>query len=219
MLETKNELSPHILKTVQGFLGVVGSPGNTDAVFDIADGLRHTDLYESYLNYAYSQPAIVQILKERYLAPTPDLDKLLQYPSDSLGYLYAFRMKEAKLDPEFYRKLSVDDDYSYIALRIRQAHDIWHLVTGFGTDLPGEMGIQAFSLAQTRSPLAVMLLSATVLYTIKTAGSLNEIVAGIQQGWQMGEKAKPFLAQKWEEHWEKPLSEWRAELNVEPIDG
>ncbi len=39
----------------------------------------------------------------------------------------------------------------------------------------------------------------------------------MQQGWGMGENAHPFLAQKWEEGWEKPLSEWRADLKVEPV--
>ncbi len=31
----------------------------------------------------------------------------------------------------------------------------------------------------------------------------------------MGLKAKPLLAQKWEEHWDKPLLEWRTELGID----
>jgi len=37
----------------------------------------------------------------------------------------------------------------------------------------------------------------------------------IAVGYRMGAKAKPFLAQKWEENWEKPISQWRRELGVE----
>lgn len=212
-----DELSPNILKAVRGFIAFANNPSQTEAVFDMADGLRHTDIYQNFVEHAYSQPAVAQILKERYFASTPDLETLLRYPQNSLGYLYASSLKEAQLEVDFYRKLKVEDDYSYIALRMRQTHDVWHLITGFKTDLAGELGLQAFTLAQTHSPLAVTILAAAVLYTLKSSGPLNHFVNSIQQGWQMGEKAQPFIAQKWEEDWEKPLSEWQAELGVEPV--
>ncbi|UBF28996.1 hypothetical protein K9N68_14835 [Kovacikia minuta CCNUW1] len=152
MPEIESELPPYILKAVQGFIAFANNPGDTEAVFDMADGLRDTDLYQHFIEYAHTQPAVAQILKERYFAPTPDLEFLLNYPQNSLGYLYASTMKAAQLDPVFYRQIQVEDDYSYIALRMRQTHDIWHLITGFGTDLGGELGLQAFTLAQTHPP-------------------------------------------------------------------
>lgn len=214
MADTFAELSPDLLKAVQGFLTFANNPTQTDAVFDIADGLRHTDLYHHFTAYAHAQPAIAQMLQERYFAPSIHWDTLLSYPTDSLGYLYARAIKQENLDPEFYRSLKVEDDYSYIALRLRQTHDLWHLVTGFGTDLAGEMGLQAFTLAQIHSPLAVTLMAAVTLFTLKTNGPLEAIVDSMQRGWNLGKQAKPFLGQKWEEGWEKPLSQWRQELGI-----
>jgi ubiquinone biosynthesis protein Coq4 len=218
MSEIESEIPLHILKALKGFIAFANNPSQTEAVFDIADGLRHTDLYQHFVAYAHSEPAVAQMLQERYFAPPPDMEALLSYPQNSLGYLYASAMKEAQLDPEFYRKIKVEDDYSYIALRMRQTHDIWHLITGFGTDLGGELGLQAFTLAQTHSPLAVTILTASVFYILKSSGSLNDVVDQLQQGWQIGRAAKPFLAQKWEEDWEKPVAEWRAELGVEAVN-
>jgi ubiquinone biosynthesis protein COQ4 len=215
VLETELELSPDILKVVYGVMALVNNPSQTDAVFNIADGLRHSDVYQHFIDYAYSQPAVAEILKKRYFAPSPDLDALLHYPEASLGYVYATSMQQANLVPDFYRAIEVEDDYSYIALRLRQTHDIWHIITGFGTDLAGELGLQAFTLAQTHSPLAVTLLAAIVMYVIRTSGPLNQVVDSIQAGWQMGIKAQPFLAQRWEEHWDKSVEEWRSEVNVE----
>jgi ubiquinone biosynthesis protein Coq4 len=34
-------------------------------------------------------------------------------------------MRGANLDPEFYRQVELEDDASYLALRMRQTHDIW----------------------------------------------------------------------------------------------
>jgi len=187
MLDLPPELSPEILKAVRGFITFANDPTQTAALFDIADGLRQTDLYLQFIKYAHSHSAIAQILQERYLSSTP------------------------------YRKITVEDDYSYIALRMRQTHDIWHIVTGFGTNFADEMGLQAFTLAQTRSPLAVAILAATVIHALKSSTPLNPLIERMQQGWSMGERAHPFLAQKWEEYWEKPLSEWRADLNIEAV--
>jgi ubiquinone biosynthesis protein COQ4 len=217
MLDQQLELSPATIKTVRGFIAFAHNPNQTDAVFDIADGLRQTDLYEQFIEHVNSQPAVSQIIQERYFSPTPDLENMLNYSQDSLGYHYATTMNDTGLQPDFYRKLDVEDDYSYIAMRMRQTHDIWHIITGFGTDLAGEVGLQAFTLAQTQSPLAIALITGAMVSALKSSSSLNSLVEKMQQGWQMGESAQPFLAQKWEEDWKKPLSEWRADIKVQSI--
>ena len=214
MVEQPFEVPPHILKVVKGFMTFASDPTQTEAVFDMADGLRKTDLYEQFIEHAHSQPAVAQMLQERYFSPLIDLEQLLDYPQNSLGYHYAAVMKQAGLQPDFYRTITVIDDYSYIALRLRQTHDVWHIITGFGTDLAGELGLQAFTLAQMRSPLAVAIMSAAMMFALKSSSPLNSFIEAMQQGWQMGENAHPFFAQKWEEGWEKPLFEWRAELKV-----
>jgi ubiquinone biosynthesis protein COQ4 len=43
------------------------------------------------------------------------------------------------------------------------------------------------------------------------------LIAAIGQGWRMGETARALFGQKWEEAWEKPLTQWQTELNIQPI--
>lgn len=47
---------------------------------------------------------------------------------------------------------------------------------------------------------------------------LPKLLAAIAQGFQMGKTTKPLFAQKWEEGWEKPLTQWQMELNIQPIN-
>jgi ubiquinone biosynthesis protein Coq4 len=53
--------------------------------------------------------------------------------------------------------------------------------------------------------------------TLKEPELLPHLLEAIAQGFQMAKAAKPLFAQKWEEGWEKPLSQWQADLNLIPI--
>jgi ubiquinone biosynthesis protein Coq4 len=216
--EVNKQMHLEYLTGLKGFISFARDPGETDSVFDMAEGFRHTETYQLSMEYLKSQPEIQPIVKERYIAPTPDMEALLKLPEESLGYRYASYMKGSNFDPEFYRKIQVQDDNTYISLRLRQTHDIWHQITGFGTDPAGEVGLQGFYLAQTHTPTSVAIMAGVILNTLlKSADDLTDVMSIIGKGYSMGLKAKPFLAQKWEENWEKPLAEWRAEMNVEPI--
>jgi ubiquinone biosynthesis protein COQ4 len=214
LLDQQIKISPHILKAVKGFIEFANNPSKTEAAFDIADGLRPTGLYAQFIHHAHSHVSVAQITKERYFAPIINLDDLIEYPEESLGHHYARHMKQLGLQPDFYRKIDIEDDYSYLAMRMRQTHDIWHTITGFGTDLIGEAKLQAFTLAQMRSPLAGALLGAFLVYTLKSSIPLDPLIDGIWEGWCMGKASSPFIAQKWEEDWKKPLSEWRVDIKA-----
>jgi ubiquinone biosynthesis protein COQ4 len=212
------EIPTEYVTGLAAFVDLSRDVTKTDSVFDISEAFRHTESNKLAIEYMKSQPGVMQLVKERYVAQTPDLDALLRLPENSLGYIYAAKMKAANFDPEFYRKIHIENDGTYLALRQRQTHDIWHTVTGFGTDLAGEIAVQGFVLAQTHGPLSLAIMTAALLNTLlKCNEQLTLMVEAMNRGYQMGLKAKPFLAQKWEEHWEKPLSEWRAELGVEVV--
>lgn len=216
--EDVRKLNLDLLTTLKGFVSLMRDPTQTDSVFDVEDGLRHTKAAQLAVEYAKSKPGVAEIFAERYLAPSPDIDALKQLPEDSLGYIYASYLSEAGFDPDFYRKTEVEDDITYMFMRLRQTHDIWHVVTGFGSDVNAELGLKAFEIAQIHRTLAAMLIAGGLLRTLlKTPEMLDGLLEQIAIGYRMGAKAKPFIAQKWEEHWEKPLTEWRQELNIETV--
>jgi ubiquinone biosynthesis protein Coq4 len=48
----------------------------------MADGLRQNDpdLNQQYIEFVISQPAVAQIVQERYLLPIPNLENMLNFP-------------------------------------------------------------------------------------------------------------------------------------------
>ena len=209
-----------ILVVLKGALSLIRDPQQTDSVYDIEDGMKHSAAMAAATRHMMAQPEIAALAKEGYLATTPDIPKLLEYPQNSLGYAYANYIHTAGFDPGFYRSIAVEDDTSYLLLRLRQTHDIWHVVTGFSTNVPGELGLKAFELAQTRRTMAGILIAGGFLKCLlQTPEELDELLIHISRGYQMGLQAQPLLAQKWEENWDQPLSEWRSKLGVKIVDG
>ncbi len=210
-----HSLNLEFLSTIKGAVSLLRDPSATESVYDVEDGLRHTKATLLSVEYVKCQPGVLALFNERYLAPTPNLSQLQLCPPDSLGFAYAKYITESGFDPNFYRRLPVEDDVSYLFMRLRQTHDIWHLVAGFKTDIPGELGLKAFELAQTHRTMAAILLAGGLLSTLlKAPEQLDNLLDNIATGYRLGAQVQPFLAQKWEQHWEKPLAQWRTELGI-----
>lgn len=208
------------LSTLKSVLNLLKDPSQTESIYDVEDALlrSHPQTMATSVKRMLSDPQIAALAKERYVASPPDLTKLMTCPANSLGYAFAQYISSSGFDPGFYRKIDVVDDETCLLFRLRQTHDIWHVVTGMSVDVPGELGLKAFELAQTRRPLAGILIAGGFLNILLNQPELlDRLLDRVAAGYRMGAKAKPLLAQRWEEHWEKPLAEWRSELEIEPI--
>lgn len=216
LLGKSRQLNIDFLTTLKGAVVLLRDPSQTESVYDVEDGLRYSKATQQAIDFVKSKPGVEKLIAERYTPPKVDIEDLLNLPEDSLGYTYASYIKESNFDPNFYRQIKVEDDVSYVLLRMRQTHDIWHIVAGFTTDVAGELGLKAFELAQTRRTMAAVLLAGGLLSTLfKSPENLDYLLDRIAVGYRMGAKAKPFLAQKWEDNWEQPLAVWRDQLGVE----
>jgi ubiquinone biosynthesis protein COQ4 len=204
------------ITTLKGVVALLRDPSQTLSVYDVEDGLRHIKATELSIEFMKSQPEVAKIFQERYIAPSVNLEDLLQLPSDSLGHTYATYIKDSGFDPNFYRLVNVEDDISYCFMRMRQTHDIWHIVANFDTDVYGELGLKAFELAQTHRTMSAVLIAGGLLSTLfKHPQELDRLLDQIAIGYRLGKSTKPFLAQKWEEDWGKSLSDWRQGLGME----
>jgi ubiquinone biosynthesis protein Coq4 len=207
------------LPTFQPFLALMAGDESLDVVELMSASLIETSTFDQAITYLKQDPDCAALIAERYMAPPHDLDALLQHPKDSLGYIYATQMKERGFRAEdLCQGISIDSEASYLEARLSQTHDIWHIVTGFGVNAVEEIGLQAFHLPQFPYPLAIALLSSSMMSTLLfSPKGLPMLLESIQKGWAMGQLAQPLFAQKWEEAWEKPLAQWQTELGIQPL--
>lgn len=204
------------ISALQPFLAMLAGDSSLDVVGEMVVALLETPSFDIAVKHLKRDPGSAALIEERYMALPNDLDTLLQYPPDSLGYLYSMTMKAKGFRAEdLYEEIPIYSDASYVEARLGQTHDIWHIVTGFGVSPAEEIGLQAFHLSQFPYPLAVSLLSSSMMSTLLfNPEELPTLLNAIQTGWEMGKNAKSLFAQKWESAWEKPLLQWQKELNL-----
>jgi ubiquinone biosynthesis protein COQ4 len=164
-----------------------------------------------------------RILDERIPLPPGVLrpELLADLPEDTLGYQYWAHCRENGLDPQFIstesQKVAQDfpatAEHKFVYDRYRDSHDLWHVLTGWGTDMAGEAGIIAWTYAQLRNRgyLLIFLLNALMC----TKRGRPDVFRTCWRGYQHGKRSPLLLAVDWHAHLERPMEDVRRDLGLE----
>ena len=200
---------------LHGLSQYMQNPTDLQSVYAVAASVQGSPMAAQMMRHMLAQPGIAAMLQEKWRPAPIDLDALEQLPVGSLGQCYASQLKSQGLTPDtLIDPAPIESNQEFIIHRLKETHDIVHVLTGFGVDGVGEIGLQAFNLAQNRSPLAVLLIFGGMLKTLQDDRPLEALLHAISRGFEMGLKAECVVACKLEDAWERPLSEWRAQLKL-----
>ena len=105
-----------------------------------------------------------------------------------------------------------NDDRARFARRLRELHDVFHVLTGYGRDMRGEIACLAFTFSQTKNTG----IGYVALRVLRGAGWNSEMGKLIRQAYWRGRRARWLIDQNWEALLERPLDALREELGVGP---
>ena len=160
-------------------------------------------------------PHTAEALRARRVFGPIALEDLEGMPDGTLGRVFADHCRARQIDPNLIH-VPPTDEVGWLLNHLYQTHDIWHVVTGWGNDLPGEVGLGAFYAAQLRSPAFFgYLLSLIFLNVISRRSDLDAIFAAFSAGYRAGRRAEPIFGVGWDELWGAPLAEVRARFAVD----
>jgi ubiquinone biosynthesis protein COQ4 len=160
-------------------------------------------------------------------APYPplftDYERLRALPDGTLGREYVRELDERSIHPLELKRVTesawqgrrVSPEHAWIRDRVRDAHDLYHTLTGYGIDVYGEGGNLAFTFAQTGNKgwLVLVLLNGL---TALASGRFDGWRV-YREGWRRGRRAR-FLAavDDWDRLLRLPLEQARRELGITP---
>jgi ubiquinone biosynthesis protein Coq4 len=202
-------------------LAAIGrSGGDLSSVADLVDSFIDSPQMGDCIRRFRAVPGGAALMDERYPPLQPDLEQLSQLPEGSLGERYARLILSLGYDPEFFRPRPISTEAQWLTQRVATTHDIHHVICGFGTQPEGESGVLAVTAAQIGFPAYVLLTSAGQLASFRLQLERFEgISRAVGHGQAIARQAHCLVAARWEEGWEKPVSQWRSELGIsDPAD-
>lgn len=207
-----------LLRAIAAYTRIVRDPNQLAEVFKLSDSLNESHISERLVRSLRTDAAVARALDQRKRV-TVDLAALSLMPRGTLGRTYADFMRTNGLVPDALPRLPSKDDGEFLRAHLYETHDMWHAITGFESDVAGELGLQAFYAAQIDGPLAPAILAAGLLNTALFAiDDRTARLDRIARGWQGGRSAKPLFGFDYAGSWAKPIAEVRASLGI-PVEG
>lgn len=186
---------------------------DTQQVFYLAFALDRETLPRIAQRMA-DHPSGRQLLRERPAidSRSVDLAWLRTLPEATLGGAYVRSLDRQGLDPDIFQPPpGLPEDLTYVAQRVRQTHDLWHVLTGLETDIPGEVALQAFTHAQLGQKFSLAIVLFGLLFFGLRYPRMWRMVARARKA---GENAGFLLGTRWEDLWTRPLSQVREQLGI-----
>lgn len=105
--------------------------------------------------------------------------------------------------------------HAWYGRRTRDIHDVWHVLTGYGTDGLGEGCVVAFSYSQTHS-LGLAFIALHVARIGKKTRPDLPFFRAVWRAYLAGRRAAWLPGEDYERLFAEPLEDARARLNISP---
>lgn len=192
------------------------NPEDTSQAFTIFRAMRGKSGLKTFRRFAAS-PTGARVIREkrRLLDSLSDRDRLAALPAESFGRRYFAFMEKEQLTAEGLVQASqvwendpVPAEMELYRERMRDAHDLTHVLTGYGRDGLGELCLLAFMHAHNRNSAALLIVVMSLKRIPRPARR------AVFEAWRNGRKARWLQDQDFEALLPRPLDEVRRELHI-----
>ncbi|RZJ43049.1 MAG: ubiquinone biosynthesis protein [Brevundimonas sp.] len=213
------------MRALRALRRLIADKEDTTQVFEIMNALAGGSVRRGYQRLLDQVEGGHQAYLMTELADRlQDTAWLTSLPADSVGRAYLDFIGERNLSAyglaSESRKVADSEidaahPHAWYARRLRDVHDIWHVLTGYRTDALGEACVVAFSLPQTRS-LGFGLIAAGVAVQFARARTGYPCARAVLQAWARGRRAAWLPGLDYEALLAEPLEAARARLRLSP---
>jgi ubiquinone biosynthesis protein COQ4 len=205
-----------MFRGARAMVRITMDPTRLEEVFVLADLAEESPELQRMLEDIRKDPQLARTLDEKPRLGRVDLEELGKLPAGTLGRAYSEFMRARGLAHEDLLLVEGEREIDFLRNHLRETHDLWHVATGFDTDVAGELGVQAFYLAQFQGPLPIVLISAGLLNTLfRAMDDSGRRIHAIARGWILGRRARALFGMRWADRWSQPLEDLRRDFAID----
>ncbi len=201
---------------------------DTSQVFHIIEALNGDAIVRDFKQFSASENG-PSLLAKRSFLPTmlDDHAPLKDLPEGTVGHAYITFMKReglsaaglvAESETQREAQLDYDDDLQWYGNRLRDTHDLYHILSGYGRDALGEDALLAYTHSQHGGlgvNFIVFMGSRQIAKLAPPETRVKEVVAEARRN---GKAASRIVDQDIEALLREPLDAARKRLNIaEPV--
>ncbi|CAN7223143.1 Coq4 family protein [Brevundimonas sp. LjRoot202] len=212
------------LAALKAFRRLIRDKEDTVQVFRIMQALSGRSISRGYQRMLSTMEGGRQaFLREELAHKLDDPVWLARFQPGTVGATYrAFREARgftadglAEVEREVVPFIDAPHPVVWYSRRLRDVHDVWHILTGYQTDALGEACVVAFSYGQTRN-LGFAFIGWGAAREIQRENRSVPARRAVLQAWRHGRAARWLPALDYEALFAEPLETARARLNLRP---
>lgn len=215
-------------KAWRHFQALIKDKEDTEQVFYIFEALPWRGLQNAIEGFMSSERGQALRAAEPFLPPVlDDHAALRKLPKGSLAHAYCDFMEAEGLTAQWlvdeFDKFAINrggykfrDQAEWYFNRMRDTHDMLHVLTGFGRDALGEQCVLAFTYGQQPSPAHLFLGYAGGLEMKKRIKSKAPVLRAVREGQRLGRACPRLVEQPIRELLAMPIEDVRKRLNITP---
>lgn len=209
-------------KAFAHFRRLIRDKEDTEQVFHIFECLPRKGFVGDARAFVDSDTGRRLMVSEPYLPDLLDdhaaLEKL---PAGTVGRTYVEFMQRERLsaaglvaENDKMGRPRFDDQLQWYANRLRDTHDLFHILTGYGRDALGEQCVLGFTYGQNRNLGNFFIAYAGGIELKRSVKSDAPVMAAIREGQRHGDAAKSIVEQDIHALLAEPLDAARARLGI-----
>jgi ubiquinone biosynthesis protein COQ4 len=210
------------LKALGHFRKLVANKEDTSQVFHIFDSLPRRGFLADARAFVESEHGKRLMESEPFLPDfLDDHAPLLALPEGTVGRVYAEFMEREGLSAIGLFEESVkmgrkryDDQLQWVIDRMRDTHDLLHILTGYGRDALGEQCVLAFTYGQQPSPGNLFIAWLGALEIKRTVKPKASIIGAVAEAQRMGKAARRLLDEDIRALMAEPIDQARARMGI-----
>jgi ubiquinone biosynthesis protein COQ4 len=214
-------------KALHHFRELLKDKENTEEVFRIFEALPWRDLRKAGERFIQSERGLDVRVREPFLpAILDDHAALRQMPAGSLAHAYCDFMEREGLTAqglvdEFERfaadKPKFNDQFQWYMNRLRDVHDLLHIITGYGRDALGEACVLAFTYSQQPALANLFIGYMAGLNIGQQVKSSAPVLRAIREAQGLGKACPRVMEMAITELLPMQLEDVRRKLNITPV--
>lgn len=212
------------LKAYKHMRALIADKEDTEQVFHVIEALNGDVVMRRFKEFAASPEGKRELEKMTYLPPIlDDHEWIKSLPANTVGRAYVDFMEREGLsaqglveENQKYRQHEVehfDDQLAWYMDRVRDTHDMFHVLTGYGRDALGEAGVLAFTYGQMGGN-GLLFVSFMAAREVKKYLPEGKPMAVFREAKRAGKQSGMIMFEDIEALLREPLDAARKRLNI-----